>query len=114
MKIAEITTYKEGGAYTHVIELVKGLKSETIIVTGNTKKEGFLIDSVEGKGFVQYEVDSLPLMPGTYLFSAAIYDFSGMHPYDHWEQYWKFNVLESKTVTHRYGLISMPSQWKIE
>lgn len=41
MKIAEITTYKEGGAYTHVIELVKGLKSETIIVTGNTKKEGF-------------------------------------------------------------------------
>jgi len=41
MKIAEITTYKEGGAYTHVIELVKGLKSETIIVTGNSKKNGF-------------------------------------------------------------------------
>lgn len=41
MKIAEITTYKEGGAYTHVIELIKGLKSDTIIVTGNTKKKGF-------------------------------------------------------------------------
>ena len=84
-----------------------------IHITGpNTKKEGFTIDSVEGKGYIQYEVGSLPLMPGTYLFSAAIYDFSGMHPYDHWEQYWKFHVLESKTVTHRYGLISMPSKWR--
>jgi hypothetical protein len=53
-------------------------------------------------------------MPGTYLFSAAIYDLSGRHPYDHWEQSWKFNVLESQTVTHRYGLISMPSKWKLE
>ena len=41
MKIAEITTYKEGGAYTHVVELVKGLKSESLIVTGNVKKSGF-------------------------------------------------------------------------
>jgi len=41
MKIAEITTYKEGGAYTHVIELVKGLKSDAIIITGNTEKNGF-------------------------------------------------------------------------
>jgi ABC-type polysaccharide/polyol phosphate transport system ATPase subunit len=84
-----------------------------IHITGpNTKKEGFIIESLEGKGYIQYEVDSLPLMPGTYLLSAAIYDLSGMHPYDHWEQYWKFHVLESKTVTHRYGLISIPSKWK--
>ena len=41
MKIAEITTYKEGGAYTHVIELVKGFNDEAILVTGNTKKTGF-------------------------------------------------------------------------
>jgi len=41
MNIAEVTTYKEGGAYTHVIELIKGFKSNTIIVTGNTKKSGF-------------------------------------------------------------------------
>jgi ABC-type polysaccharide/polyol phosphate transport system ATPase subunit len=84
-------------------------------ITGpNTKKEGFPIDSLEGKGFVEYQVDSLPLMPGTYLLSAAIYDLSGQHPYDHWEQSWKFLVLESETVTHRYGIITMPSHWKIE
>lgn len=41
MKIAEITTFKEGGAYTHVVELVKGLKDEVLLVTGNTKKSGY-------------------------------------------------------------------------
>ena len=41
MKIAEITTYKEGGAYTHVVELIKGINAETLIITGNTKKSGF-------------------------------------------------------------------------
>ena len=42
MNIAEVTTYKEGGAYTHVIELVKGLKSNSLIVVGNTKKIGLI------------------------------------------------------------------------
>jgi len=41
MNIAEITTYKEGGAYTHVVELVKEIKGEVLIVTGNTKRTGF-------------------------------------------------------------------------
>jgi ABC-type polysaccharide/polyol phosphate transport system ATPase subunit len=105
-------------AHSRIMQPVFGIAIYSDIgihITGpNTKKEGFVIEAVEGKGFVQYEVESLPLMPGTYLFSAAIYDLSGRHPYDHWEQSWKFNVLESQTVTHRYGLISMPSKWKLE
>lgn len=41
MNIAEITTYKEGGAYTHVIELVKKINANILIVTGNTHKSGY-------------------------------------------------------------------------
>ena len=41
MNVAEITTYKEGGAYTHVVELVKGINADILILTGNTKKNGF-------------------------------------------------------------------------
>ena len=44
MNIAEVTTYKEGGVYTHVIELIKKRKDDFIIITGNTKKEGFKIE----------------------------------------------------------------------
>ena len=43
MNIAEITTYKEGGVYTHVIELIKKATKEHnfIVITGNTKRNGF-------------------------------------------------------------------------
>jgi len=41
MNIAEITTYKEGGAYTHVVELVKNIDADIIIITGNTRKIGY-------------------------------------------------------------------------
>lgn len=41
MNIAEITTYKEGGVYTHVLELVKRMNKNTILISGNTKKTGY-------------------------------------------------------------------------
>jgi glycosyltransferase involved in cell wall biosynthesis len=41
MKVAEITTYKEGGAYTHVVELVKNINADIIIITGNIRKIGY-------------------------------------------------------------------------
>jgi glycosyltransferase involved in cell wall biosynthesis len=52
MNIAEITTYKEGGAYTHVVELVKGIKANIVIITGNTKKTGYQ----EEKGNLYYHI----------------------------------------------------------
>lgn len=84
-------------------------------ITGpNTKKQDFSIPSVEGSGVVEYDAQSLPLLPGTYLFSAAIYDQSGLQAFDHWEQHWKFHVIESETMAERYGLITIPSKWRIE
>jgi len=41
MNIAEITTYKVGGVYTHVEEIVKRMNINSIIITGNSKKSGY-------------------------------------------------------------------------
>ena len=41
MNIVEITTYKEGGIYTHVSELAKRMDANTILISGNTKKSGY-------------------------------------------------------------------------
>lgn len=41
MNIAEITTYKEGGIYTHVVDLTKGIDANVLIITGNTTKSGY-------------------------------------------------------------------------
>ncbi|MCP4221329.1 MAG: ABC transporter ATP-binding protein [bacterium] len=92
------------------------LYSDTgIHITGpNTKKQQFTIDSVKGEGVVRYHMESVPLLPGTYLFSAAVYDYDGLTAYDHWEQNWKFHVLETPEMAERLGLITIPAQWSIE
>jgi len=41
MNIAEVTTYKEGGVYTHVAELVKRIDANILIITGNTTMSGY-------------------------------------------------------------------------
>jgi len=41
MNIVEITTYKEGGIYTHVLELAKRIDANKILISGNTKKSGY-------------------------------------------------------------------------
>jgi len=82
-------------------------------ITGpNTQKEKGLLDVVEeGRGAVEYEADFLPLLQGTYLFSAAVYDKNLMQAFDHWEQHWRFHVIESETVLDRFGLITIPARW---
>lgn len=84
-------------------------------ITGpNTKKQDFIINSIEGKGVVQYEVDVLPLLPGTYFFTVAVYDHTLLQAFDHWEQHWKFHVIESDSNGERFGLITIPARWKLE
>ena len=41
MRVAEITTYKEGGVYTHVAELASRLPDQALLITGNSKKSGY-------------------------------------------------------------------------
>lgn len=79
----------------------------------NTKTSGYLIDNIEGEGFIEYIIDHIPLLKGTYFFTAAIYDFQCLTPYDHWEQNWSFHVIESEKVGDRVGLISIPCVWRL-
>jgi ABC-type polysaccharide/polyol phosphate transport system ATPase subunit len=86
-----------------------------IHVTGpNTRSHEISSETIQGEGFVQYETESLPLLPGTYLFTAAIYDHSMLQAFDHWEQAWKFHVIESESVPERYGIITIPARWSIK
>jgi ABC-type polysaccharide/polyol phosphate transport system ATPase subunit len=82
-------------------------------ITGpNTRFDKFKTGVIKGKGYVEYKIPSLPLMPGKYFFSAAVYDSAGINPLDHWELNWKFHVVEDENVTDRFGLISIPRKWK--
>ncbi len=87
-------------------------RNDGIHITGpNTKLNNNKINQISGKGYVEYRVESLPLLPGTYLFSASIYDQSCLRAYDHHEKMYTFKVLPGE-CEEIYGVTRIPCTWR--
>lgn len=88
-------------------------REEGIHINGpNTKTSNYNIDYIEWEGFIEYIINSIPFLPGPYLFTASLYDYSCLHAYDHWERCFRLNVLESDKIKERYGVVYIPSEWR--
>ena len=84
------------------------------LVTGpNTRLGGLAIPYVEGDGSVSYSIDAVPLLPGEYFLTAAIYDHSCRHPYDHHERMYRLLVTPGAD-SERYGVVRFPARWSHE
>jgi lipopolysaccharide transport system ATP-binding protein len=77
----------------------------------NTQLAGLPIEHIDGPGTVEYQVERIPLLPGGYTLSAAIYDWEGLQAYDHWHQAFPL-VVEPGETKEVYGLIQMPARWR--
>ena len=77
----------------------------------NTVWGGAPIPSVKGKGYVEYEIDALPLLPGQYDLTVAIYDQYITHPYDHWHRMSWFVVIPDGQE-RQDGAVYIPGHWK--
>jgi lipopolysaccharide transport system ATP-binding protein len=80
----------------------------------NTGFAEYPIEFIEGDGYVDYIIPSLPLLEGTYLFSAALYNHDGTHPFDHHHMAYTFRVVRSEEIRERYGHFCIPSRWHLE
>ncbi len=79
----------------------------------NTVFSDYPIDFIEGPGYIDYIIPQLPLLAGTYLFSAAIYDHPGQHAYDHHHMAYTFYVVANRRIKERYGFFYIPSYWRL-
>lgn len=79
----------------------------------NTVFAGLDIEAIEGQGYIDYRVDRLPLLEGTYLLSTTLYDQEGRHAYDHHHQVYTFRVRPNKAIREEYGSILIPSSWQV-
>jgi ABC-type polysaccharide/polyol phosphate transport system ATPase subunit len=77
----------------------------------NTQLAELPIESVHGPGTVEYKVDTVPLLPGVYTLSAAVYDWDGLYAYDHWHQAFPFTITPGETQ-EIYGMVWMPARWR--
>ncbi|MCD4652331.1 Wzt carbohydrate-binding domain-containing protein, partial [bacterium] len=79
----------------------------------NTKFSGDIPMFIDGEGAAWYEIDKLNLLPGTYYFSAAIYNYDISQPFDHHEQLYPFMVTPGSSE-EEYGVFYLPSCWRFE
>ena len=86
---------------------------EGIEVTGpNTRDADLVPDKIDGTGVVDLHVPRLLLLPGTYDLSAAIYDYTRQHPYDHRHRAYRFDV-EPGIPREEHGLTSLGGTWTV-
>jgi ABC-type polysaccharide/polyol phosphate transport system ATPase subunit len=76
----------------------------------NTVWSGAPIARVHGRGYVDYTVAALPLLPGRYELTVAVYDRYVTHPYDHWHRMASFVVIPDD-MEHQDGVVFIPCQW---
>lgn len=76
----------------------------------NSVWSGAPIGSVHGRGVVDYVVDALPLLPGRYDLTVAIYDHHVTHPYDHWHRMASFVIIPDG-LDRQDGAVYIPCQW---
>ena len=84
-----------------------------IHITGpNTRLSNDEVDEIDGSAHVDFVVDRLLLLPGTYDVSAALYDYSCLHPYDHRHRSLRFDVEPGEPEEH-YGFVSLGGRWDV-
>ena len=82
-----------------------------IHITGpNTKQAGIEIPAIEGSGHLDLVLDRLLLLPGVYDLSAAAYDWTLQHAYDHRHRFQRFDV-ERGEPAEEHGLVSLGGHW---
>lgn len=120
----ERSTFETGGrmtarikyrAFTEVEDPVFGVaiyRDDGVRINGpNTRLSNCNLGRICGEGAVDYIVENLPLLAGVYRFTAAIFDRTGLIPYDYHDQRYTFAV-QQRTVREVFGVCYIPCRWE--
>ena len=106
-------SYHASGRIERPVFGVAIYRSDGIHINGpNTRFAGLDIPFIEGDGEVDYVIESLPLLAGSYDFSASIYDYDCLRAYDHHHRAHKF-LVQNGAVKEQYGMVYAPSHWEL-
>jgi ABC-2 type transport system ATP-binding protein len=98
-----------------VSELVVGLRITHLhgfnVFGSNTKRRGLTIPTTSRKGVVNFVVDSLPILEGTFDLTIDVSDNAEVNPYDHIEKGFRFNVVQNGTFDE--GVTRIGGTWSI-
>ena len=82
------------------------------LIGPNTKSSDCDIKHIEGTGSIDYAIDSVPLQPGVYFLTAAIFDYSCLHDYDHWHRCFTFKIIANERIKEKNGVVLLSATWR--
>lgn len=95
---------------------VFGIAIESVggaVVTSPCARDvGLVPDSADGEGYVDIELKSFPLLPGTYDIHTSITDFNRAHIYDHVQTHLRIDVMTG-TRFETGGVVTLHPSWTI-
>lgn len=77
----------------------------------NSVSEGYHIDAIEGRGYIDYLIERLPLNPGLYELTAAIYSHDSTRAYDHQHRAFSLEV-RAAGLWSEAGVVHIPASWQ--
>jgi len=82
-------------------------------VTGpNTRDADLVPDKIEGRGHVDFRVDRLLLLPGSYDMNVSLYDFHISHAFDSRSKVLRFDVANGEPQ-ERFGIVALGGTWDL-
>jgi ABC-type polysaccharide/polyol phosphate transport system ATPase subunit len=89
---------------------VHAFNSGAHVAGPNNAMAEFEIPEIHGEGFVDYRIDRLPLLPGRFSVTGAIFDWDCVHCYDYLDPAAWFDVAPGAS-DEKHGLIALNGAW---
>ncbi|MEZ5225007.1 MAG: Wzt carbohydrate-binding domain-containing protein [Ilumatobacteraceae bacterium] len=84
----------------------------TVVTSPCARDVGLVPDAADGEGYVDIELRSFPLLPGTYDIHTSVTDFNRAHIYDHVQTHLRIDVM-SGTRFETGGVVTLQPSWTI-
>lgn len=76
----------------------------------NSADEGYELDAIDGAGCMEYRIENLPLNPGRYEFTVAIYNRTSTVAHDHHHRMYPFEVKPPRGRSEE-GVVHIAATW---
>jgi ABC-type polysaccharide/polyol phosphate transport system ATPase subunit len=86
--------------------------SGVFISGASTRDENKVPDTIDGTGVVDFRIDRLMLVPGTYDLSASALNYSLLHTFDYRHRAFRFDVEAGAPRADEDGMVALGGTWE--